>query len=514
MNHSGLRLGALMLALCLLFSTASASGLDEALGGYVDLNHDVRYAMSAQLETLTPYAEGTIDMLNGVLRHMSISAELTDDETIVDFCVSGDPVMTLTETRTETGSELTTPLLPNRTLTSAGSVIGRLGGTAEKQEKFDLLNAISELEGCYRDLTDAILPYAEEKKANYKITDIATSKWSRIARLTVEQGAEIAPLIEKVLGCGMDEAFRETLRGLKTHKGFIVGLYQSEQNGRDLALYMKGYITFADGKARNLAYQWAFNTKDGVRTDTLKYELVKSKHAVDTREIHAKLKRRADDQLLFKGNCEAAIKDADGNITTVHTYDLSGQDKSGVRPVTGSVTIAVKTREGETTTTDTTTITPDLRLTSSEGSGVLSGTVSLEQKTGKVVHTALKLVFDEEPARLLSQAAQSGVLFAVSDPEMPQSSLSQNIEMPDKPEDYLVGAPPIGLTAYNAPETMQVVDVDAEGQLDALMGEWTQNLAGKLLIALARIPEEDMALIRDNMSEEDFAAFLAMVDDL
>ena len=61
---------------------------------------------------------------------------------------------------------------------------------------------------------------------------------------------------------------------------------------------------------------------------------------------------------------------------------------------------------------------------------------------------------------------------------------------------------------------MQIVDVDAEGQLDALMGEWTQNLAGKLLIALARIPEEDMALIRDNMSEEDFAAFLAMVDDL
>lgn len=508
------RLCALVLTCCLVSGCACAQGLTDVLDGYLDLNDDVQYAMSAQIDTLTPYGDEMLSMLNAVLKHLSIGAVVSDDTATMDVCVDGESVMSMTENAVDGGTELTTPLLPNRTLTSAGSAFEKLGSVEAETAKFDLFSAISGWEDCYQALTDAILPYAEEKSANYKITDVATSKWSRIARLTPEQGAEIAPLIEKVLGCGMDEAFRETLVGLTPGKGFIVGLYQLKEGGPDLALYMKGYLTFADGKTRNLAFQWAFTEKEGVRIDTVKYELVRSKTAVDTREIHATLKRQADDTLLLKGDCTATIKDADGNITTVHTYDLSGQDKSGVRPVTGSVTIAVKTREGETTTTDTTTITPDLRLTSSEGSGVLSGTVGIDQKTDKLVHTALKLVFDEEPARLLSQAAQSGVLFAVSDPEMPQSSLSQNIEMPDKPEDYLVGAPPIGLTGYNAPETMQVIDVDAEGQLDALMGEWTQNLAGKLLIALARIPEEDMALIRDNMSEEDFAAFLAMVDDL
>ena len=50
--------------------------------------------------------------------------------------------------------------------------------------------------------------------------------------------------------------------------------------------------------------------------------------------------------------------------------------------------------------------------------------------------------------------------------------------------------------------------------LGALMGEITQNLAGRLLIALTKIPEEDAALIRDNLSSEDYAAFLEMVDAL
>ena len=55
------------------------------------------------------------------------------------------------------------------------------------KRNFDALLAIQEVEGCYKTLTDAILPYAEQKKANYKIKDIATSRWSRIARLTTER---------------------------------------------------------------------------------------------------------------------------------------------------------------------------------------------------------------------------------------------------------------------------------------------------------------------------------------
>lgn len=505
------RLCALVLTCCLVSGCACAQGLTDVLDGYLDLNDDVQYAMSAQIDTLTPYGDEMLSMLNAVLKHLSIGAVVSEDTATMDVCVDGESVMSMTENAVDGGTELTTPLLPNRTLTSAGSAFEKLGSAEAETAKFDLFSAISEWEDCYQALTDAILPYAEEKSANYKITDVATSKWSRIARLTPEQGAEIAPLIEKVLGCGMDEAFRETLVGLTPGKGFIVGLYQLKEGGPDLALYMKGYLTFADGKTRNLAFQWAFTEKEGVRIDTVKYELVRSKTAVDTREIHATLKRQADDTLLLKGDCTATIKDADGNITTVHTYDLSGKEKDGVRPVSGTYSIVTKVREGETTKTETTAITPDVKLTSADGSGVISGSVKLEQLKGKVTHASLTLLFDDEPAELLN----NGAFFVVKDAPvaMPESSLSQNIET-DKPEDYLVGEPPIGIADYRSPETMQVIDLDTTDQMDALMQELSQNLAGRLLIALAKIPEEDAALIRDNLSEEDYAAFLSMVDSL
>jgi len=505
------RLCAFALACCMLLGSACAAGLTDVLDGYLDLNDDVQYAMSAQIDVLTPYGEETLSMLNAALKHLSIGAVISDDTTTVDVCVDGESAMSMTETAVVGGTELTTPLLPNRTLTSAGSAFTKLGNAESKPVKFDLFSAISGWEACYQALTDAIVPYAEEKAANYNIANVGSSKWSRIARLTPEQGQEVAPLIEQVLGCGMDEAFRETLEGLAPGKSFIVGLYQTKEGGKDLALYMKGYLTFADGKTRNLAFQWAFAEKDGVRTDTVKYELVRSKTAVDTREIHATLKRQTDETLLVKGDCTAAIKDADGNITTVHTYDLSGTEKDGVRPVKGTYSNVTKVREGETTKTQTTAITPDVKLTSVDGSGVISGSVKLEQLKGKVTHTSVTLLFDDEPAELLN----NGAFFVVKDAPvaMPESSLNQNTAS-DKPEDYLVGEPPIGIADYKAPETMQVIDLDTTDQMPALMEELSQNLAGKLLIALAKIPEEDAALIRDNMSEEDYAAFLSMVDSL
>ena len=49
-------------------------------------------------------------------------------------------------------------------------------GTENGEAEFDALLAIQEVEGCYQTLTDAILPYAEQKKANYKIKDIKVEK--------------------------------------------------------------------------------------------------------------------------------------------------------------------------------------------------------------------------------------------------------------------------------------------------------------------------------------------------
>jgi len=507
---------ALLLAFVLSASAASANTLDAVFSPYLDENTDVHCAVTAQITSLTPYGEETIGMLNSALKNLSVRASILEDETTVAFQVAGEPVMEMTERATENGTELTADVLPNRTLTSARSALDGLL-PAQEEPTFDLFSAIAQSEACYQQLTDAIKPYAEEKKANYKIKGVTTSKWSRVARLTVEQSAEVAPLIAQLLGCGMDAAFREQLASLSCGKGFVVALYQLKEGGSDVAVYMKGNITLADGKSRSLAYQWAFHTADGVRVDTYKFELTKSAAARDSRTISASIKRSAKDGVfLLEGESSAAIKNVESDtVTTAWEYDLSGKEAKGVRPITGSAALTVKTTIDGDTATESYAFSSDMKLTSSDGSGVLSGRVDVEQKTGKTVHAELSLLFDENAAAQFTEAAETGALYVVIDgePVMPQSSLTQN---QDDPEDYLVGKPPIGMTGYTAPEASVTVDLDAISQTerDALTEEMAQNLAGKLLIALAKLPPEDSALIRDSMTEEDYAAFLSLIDGL
>ena len=517
-------------ALCCLLLSGSALagglGLDNRTAAYLDLNNDVHFAISGQIEELIPYGDGMLEMLNKTLEHVSVAASITGggNTTALEVNVAGDSVIGLTETVSENGSELITPLLPNRVLASrTASAMDALLGTETDAQSFDLFAAIEELEGCYQKLTDAIIPYAEEKKANYKIKNVATSKWSRIARLTPEQSTELAPLIAEVLGCGMDEAYREQLRQMTYGKGFIVGLYQLKEGAGDLALYIKGDVTFADGSKRALSYQWAFYEKDdSTRIDSFRFEMEKSKAPRDNREINAFYKRSLkDDKLLLDGECAAKIMDAETGVTTTitTTHDLSGKESGGVRTVEGSVVSAVKTAKGESSETVTTTIKPDLKLTSSEGSGVLSGTAGVEHKTGKKVSLSAVITFEEEPAEVFTDAVNSGTLLVVTEDMMPPSSLTQNMaepEVQEKPDDFLVGKPPIGYESHTAPDEEQVVDLDTidETSYADLMDEMSQNLAGKLLIALSKLPMEDSVLLQDNMSEEDYAAFLSLVEGL
>jgi len=523
---------ALMLAVLLGVSGAPAASLDQVLSPWLDDYTDMHFSLSAQLGDLLPYGESAIGMMNGVLKHLSMDASLTEDETALTLCANGQSVMELTETSGGDRTELTTSLLPNRILTGTASAMDTLTGLEGETPRFDLFAAIGELEDCYEALTDAIVPYAEEKKANYKIKNIASSRWVRLARLNEDQNEEIAPLVAEVLSCGMDEDYRAQLEGLSFAKGFTVALYQTKEGGEDLALYMKGTITLADGKPRALAYQWAFTEKDGVRTDSLKYEVVKSKTKVDfTREVHALVKRSTEKKLLLDGECELILKENGQTVRTTHTYNLSGQEKAGTRTVSGSFTEEVRTTVKEDTETVTLTVTPQITLTDADGSAAMSGEVGIQQKKGKNVQMDVTLLFDEEPARRLEEAEETGELYEVQEPavSMPPSSLTQNVEIlitggeepgeteeEEDPGDYLVGEPPIGLTSYEIPQEEITVDLDSisEEEMAALMGEMAQRLAGRLLIELSSLPEEDGALIRDYLTEEDYAAFLTLVDGL
>lgn len=525
---------ALLMVLCMLFGTASASiiGLDESLSTYLDLNDDVHFTFGMEIRSLMPYGEATVEMLNGVLKHMSVGGSLIGDgsgsTTAFSLGVDGESVLDVSETEDANGTALVTSLLKNRKLTSVRSAMDALSGSeAGEEAEFDILRAITDARGCYKELTDAIIPYAEEKKANYNIKSIGRSRWSRIARLTVEQGEELAPLIAQMLGCGMDAAYRERLSQLACQKGFVVGLYQAEQGGKDMAVYMKGTLTLADGEAYKLSYQWAFVDGGTERKDSYKFELVKSKSPSDNRLVSAAYTQKEfTDRFSIDGKCETTLKNPEGTVVTTVRHELSGSDQQGVRDVTGTLATTVKTTAKGDTETTVSTYKPALKLTSAEGSGVLSGTVELEKKVGKNVTTDVLFTFDDEPAEALIAAARNGDLYAVTADEAevveptatPVSSLIQNEEIVEgeSPNDYLVGKTPIGLETYAVPSTVQTVDLDSasEAELESLLGELSQNLAGRLLIVLSKLPQEDVALLKDNMSEENYAAFLTLISGL
>ncbi len=515
-----------LLAVCMLMGVASAGmpGLDEELSSYLDINDDVRYSFSLQVGTLPPYGEGTLEMLNAVLKHINIAAAITEDVSAMSLCVDEESVLDLTERANDFGTELTVSLLPNRTLLSAGSAMDALGGNVDEEPSFDALKAISETEACYQALTDAILPYAEQKKANYNIKGVGSSKWSRIARLTTDQSAELAPLIAQVLGCGMDQAYRERLEQMSYQKGFIVGLYQTAEGGDDLAVYIKGSVSFPEGGSGKLAYQWAFSSDGDKRVDTYKFELSGSKTAENNRTVSASYTRSTGEGVIgVDGEWKVTIKSSEGTVTTTVSQELSGEDSNGVRTLSGKLSTAEKTTVDGSSTTVTTTVTPEMKLTSMEGSGVLSGSVAIEQLTGKNTTLSLTLDFHEDPADALTATADSGELYAVTesgspsyDP-MPESSLTQIEEAEDgETADYLVGQPPIGYESHQAPAAPLTFNLDAAtgSQMEALTDELLQNLAGRLLIALSALPREDIALLSDNMSDEDFASFLQLVEGL
>lgn len=504
----------MFLALLSGAALADTAALSRAAQTYLSDYEDVQFRASAQIEVLTPYGDGTLEMMNALLQNLSVHGRINSEACEVDVCVADESLVSLREVQADMGTQLTTSLLPNRTLIGSASAMDVLSGFEQQEAQFDFFTALYETEACYQELAEAIVPFAEEKAASYSIEKVGSARWVRLAKLTPEQSAQIQPQIAKVLGCGMDTAFREQLKGMTCQKNFTVALYRNKEGGKDIAVYIKGNVLFPDGKKRAISYQWAFATNDkGQRVDTYKFDMTKEASPRDNRQIRANYKRvDKADTLLVDGNSKAVIRNPETTetVTTTITHKLTGSKGS----VEGTVTTAVRTAIGETARTETTVITPDVQLKPKEGGHVLTGSARVEQMTGSTVHAAIDVLFADEAAA--SQQEEDPVLFVVIDERLPESSLNQNIDFGmDEPEDYLVGKPPIGYTAHTVPEEETVIDLDSitPEAFDSLTDEMNQRLAGHLLRAIAKLPDDASALIRDNLSDEDYAAFLKLLDD-
>ncbi len=522
------QLCAFVLALCLLCGTALAefSWLDAELSGHLDVNRDTAFSLGIQIGSLQPFGDDMIAMLNETLAHIQVESRIRSDGIQMAVSVDGESLLSIEETQREGRTALTTSLLPNRLLLSETSPMDVLSGNdTAAQPLFDLHTAIDEVACHWEDLAQAIVPYATEKAANYKISGIGYARWVRLAKLSAEDSAALLPQIISVLGSGMDQDHRQQLESLTCADGFTIALYSDEENGTPLALYMKGSVYLEDGQKWTLAYQWAFTREDGKQKDTYRYELEQQNSPRHKRMIEAERTTAENaDGMELNRKCQLTVKDDSLNQTLINKDRLTGRQDGNSLSLTGQLETTLKVFSGKDTVTTVTLIEPELTLTSAQGSGVLSGTVALKESQGKAVLRELIFTFAQEPAQALLAAENDGSLFAVSetdplDPSVAGSSLAQNTDViwPVAPgNSFLVGNPPIGLTVYPVPETMQQVDLDlaAADTIAALQDEMAQNAAGVLLIALGKLPGEPLRLLNDNMTGEDYEAFLSLLGDL
>ena len=513
---------------CCFVNTAAASsfplGIDDDVLNFFNADEvvmDAQFSVDASSE----FGDHLIELINATLSEINIKAHikpLNDGySTDLRILMADELLVQIDEHIDNSGSSLTTTLLPNRTLTSSDSALATLFNQpvdmstlmpdADPEDvilnpTFDPVLAFKDLNSVYRNLTDAIVPMAEEKSSNYNISNVGKAKWSRIARLTPEQSILLAPQIASLLSCGMDDTFVNFIHDMSYNKGFVVALYQTEEQGDDIAVYMKGGIKDLNDKEYNLSFQWAFATdSDGENINTYKMELTAKRSPSNNRVINATYRTTSkDDQVIFKGKSEAIMKQGTQltkltiNSTLEGDNTDSGCTLNGEHIYTHAITI------GDTTRTTISTLVPDLLLSNSSPA-VLSGSIKYDSKRSRIPQLGLTIAFSE-------QAPTFGQLSKTPPPlseALQESSLNHDWGDLFTPS-YQVGSAPLGMTSYSSPSnpTAQLLDTMSDESKQTLLDEMAFNLASNAISVLPKLSPEALAIFSFGVNELDFQAFL------
>lgn len=649
-----------VLTLCLLLGCLTPAGadvgaLDRALDRWLAAYPNVRFSATLSLTALQPFGADTVAMLSTALGHLTLTGELSregDASTSGARATLGDTeLFSFTESETGGAYTFTTSLLPNRNLTSAAldpftlltdaqaqadadTAAAEAAATAEAaagadaqpaaqalngseiENAYSALDAITELNACYKALTDGITPLAEEKRANYNIKGIGAGRWSRVARLTPEQSEALLPQLRAVLACGMDDAYRAEVAQMTFAKGFVVALYQNSDK-QDICLYLKGTVIYPDGDKRKLLFQWAFTTNGIQRKDTIKYEVARLSGTLDSRLIAATYTVESrSDAFLIDGKTETTLRRAKATDKSTARVNLSGaQDAALVMTCDGTVSQELAYTIGTDTQRETQKAEVALRITPDAEGAVLSGTVGFSTLRDKAVQTAFTLTLagpqaaQGEPAATpdagtasnalndldaiaglfadTGATGDSGAADAATGPATSSEGSDAAVDTvvgtdspmgtdpaatvaldgvgapdataatgtPDVPgapgstgdaatagdgtadagaagaaagaagaqgtvaggqSDYLVGSAPLGLQEYHTSQGMTTIALDGAtgAQRLALFTEAAQNLAARLVLGLASLPQADAAILYDGLTEQDAAALTALLNAL
>jgi len=340
-------------------------------------------------------------------------------------------------------------------------------------------------------------------------------------------------------------------------KGLTVALYR-DANEKDICVYIKGNAIDTNGTRRKLTFQWAFTTNGQERTDTYRFELVKASGAVDARLVNANCTQKsASDALGINCTTQTTLKQGKTKDDDQLAIDLKGtKSQAGELTCAGSVS-RTRTQTGDDVSVSTQTTAVDLRLTPDDTGDTLSGTITATRAQDQATQSELSWTLAAPAASATTApaatapAAQTqrtdGVTVSIlpsaetastAAPEatetVPASSLTmfQQASATAEPTvaptaaptapprqaggEFLVGATPVGVSAYPTPAAETTINMDTANAdtINALLSEAAQNLAGKLLAAVAALPEADRALLKDGMTDTDYAALEALLGEL
>ena len=539
----------LVIILCILLSittgaSAMLASLDEALSPLIDGQSAVRMSVQLTLNSLMPYDDTLLAMLNRVLQHTRLDMLLDggsgDTDTGFALSVGGDTLLEMKEQRSEDAYLLQTSLLPNRMLfsTQASPVDTLLASSQEEpaedaesldpntskvEEAFDMLAAVTELQSCYRDLIDQTVLLTEKNNVSYSIDNIGKGRTSYVAKLTSDQSTELLPELRAVISCGMDAEYREEIAQITFVRGFTVALYQNA-DGEDICVYMRGTILYPDGDRRKLKWQWAF-TPEG-ETQTFLHQVSRESGRRDTRNIEAILER-SEGKDGFTLACEtyANLRRGGMNEKSTLTIDLTGSGDNPVRFAGSVIRETSGTYNGDNLDKRLTTVDVELSLLKADSSVDLTGTAAYKQMTNKLVNVDLALNFLQtaqttEESVVTAQGDATAVEISIlpADTDLAQQTAQTPTEtaeetQPEKAE-FLVGSTPVGLYEYEIPAEPITINMDTTQRKvhQSLMNEAAQRLAGNLVLAVLNLPAEDREILSDGMTEMDYAIFLAMLD--
>jgi len=538
----------LLMIICLILcvttgvSADTLASLDDALSPLLDGVETVNMSVKLTLNTLMPFDDTMLELINRVLQHVRLNVSMENDAedstTGFELLLGDDTLFEVSERCLEGAYLLQTSLLPNRMLFSTqasptDTLLASSGeeetedeesldpNTSDVEEAFDFLTAIGELQDCYRDLIDKTVLLADKNTSvSYTIENIGKGRISYVAKLTKDQSTELLPELRTLLSCGMDEEYREELSQITFASGFTVALYQNS-GGEDISVYIKGTIIYPDGDKRSLKWQWSF-TPDG-ETYTFRHYVSREEGRRDTRNIDAIL-TRTEDQNGFALECETTANLRRGGMNETSTLTMDLNVRTGeTRTCSGSITrVTGGTDNGDDLDEMETGVTVDVSLSAADSPARLTGTAIYHQMKNDTLATELELSFVQVSAASADDEQSTAPIVEISilpaDPSAAQDVAQTPTETVEETQtvqpEFLVGTPPVGLYDYEIPDEMLTINMDTTERKvhQSLMNEAAQRLAGNLVLAMLNLPAEDRELLADGMTEVDYAIFLAMLE--